>query len=431
MDLDAIVLADGALAGVTIAGLRARDRAERVARRIGAARILVVDNVVDDDRGAIAAWRAGRTCPVLLIRADQLVHTPLVAPLVAALPANGLAIAVGPDDAYAGALLAAGDSVGRVIERLARGDGDDAIAATADARVPHGEIARHPIATREQRRAAHELLYRILIKPQDNAITRYLFRPISSRMSRVLVQTPITATQVSMVVAVLVALGCWLTLDPRPSRLIAGALTILVASYFDCCDGEIARVKLQSSTFGAWLDTIVDELSSIGYMVALGWHCHAYYGASYFGELGFDPWLAGLWIGLATYGWSLFAVYYNIIVGVGSANSQDYASRFVVVAGASAGSVRLVPKPPGPARDLPRWLTPIVAFLPNLVRRDFIVWIAAAYAVLDVPHVSFATHIAGGVVSSVVVAIDHVMLRRARRDATRDGKRLEPPRRKA
>ena len=87
----------------------------------------------------------------------------------------------------------------------------------------------------------------MLVKPQDNAITRYLFRPISSRLSRVLVKTPITATQVSLVVAVLVALGCWLTLDPRPSMMIAGALTILGATYLDCCDGEIAKWSWSAS----------------------------------------------------------------------------------------------------------------------------------------------------------------------------------------
>jgi len=423
VDLDAIILADTATAAVRIAGLRARDRAVRVASRAGARRILVVDGT----RTEIARWRDDRSCPVLVIRADQLVHTPLVAPLIAAIPTTGIAIVVGPEGEYAGAFAAAGEAATRAIAALVRGDSDDAIAETADARVPHGAIARHPIATPEDRRGAHELLYRILIKPQDNAITRYLFRPISSRLSRLLVRTPITATQVSIVVALLVALGCWMTLQPSSNMMIAGALTILVASYLDCCDGEIARVKLQSSTFGAWLDTIVDELSSIGYMVAIGWHCHLVYGPSYFGDLGFDPWIAGIVVGLVTYLWSLFAIYYNIIVGVGSANSQDYASRFVIVPGQRPGSVRLVPRPPK-ARELPRWLAPIAAFVPNLVRRDFIVWIAALYAVLQVPHISFATHLFGGVVSSIVVTIDHLHLRKLRRTAARDGQ-LEPARR--
>src|SRR6188768_4273884 len=107
VELDAIVLVDAATAGVRIAGLSVRERGERVARRAGASHVLVVST---GDRGGITAWRDDRTTPVLVVRADQLVHPPLVAPLVAAIPSiletGGLAIAVGPDDAYAGALVA-------------------------------------------------------------------------------------------------------------------------------------------------------------------------------------------------------------------------------------------------------------------------------------------------------------------------------------
>jgi hypothetical protein len=115
-----------------------------------------------------------------------------------------------------------------------------------------------------------------------------------------------------------------------------------------------------------------------------------------------------------TFLWSLYCIYYNIIVGVGSANSQDYTSRFVIDHG------KLVPKPPGPQRELAPWLRAIVDFLPNIVRRDFIVWLAAIYAVVRIPHVSFATHILGGIVSSVVCTIDHVHLRRMRRKCHRE-----------
>ncbi len=424
MPLDAIVLADSAEARVRIAGLEVRERAARIARRLGAERVLVV-GAADradgcEERQQIADWRKGRETSLLVIRADQLVHTPLVAPLVESPAASGLAIAVDPDGAYAGALLAAADRATEVAAKLARGETDAQIATTATANIPHGDIARHPVTTAADRRAAHRFLYRILIKPQDNVITRYLFRPLSSRVTRLLVRTPITPTQVSIVVALLVALGCWMTLDPRGSMLIGGALVILVASYFDCCDGEIARVKLQSSTFGAWLDTIVDEASSIAYMLCIGWHCHLRYGPSYLGDLGFDPWIAGMWIGLATFSISLAGIYYNIIVGVGSANSQDYQSRFVIVPGSEPGHVRLAPKPPV-VREWPAWLRPIVEFLPNVVRRDFIVWLATLYAVLRVPHLSFATHVAGGVVSSIVVTIDHLHLRGLRRVARQRG----------
>ncbi len=448
MELDAIVLS-GPLSRVRIAGLSAGERAVRVARRVGATRIHVValDGAADHasggaeawadgtSRGAraeLVAWRAGRTCPVLVIRADQLVHTPLVAPLVAAAP-DGLAIAVGPDDAYAGALLATGAAAREVVAALARGDRDTAIAAGATSRIAHGEIARHAIATADERRAAHRLLYRILIKPQDNAITRYLYRPVSFPLTRLLVWTPITPNQVSYLVAAIVVLGCWLTAGPTANGVVAGTAVILAASYLDCCDGEIARVKLLSSRWGAWLDTIVDELSSVGYLAALGWHCHLAYGPGFFGAWGtaqrVDPWIVALGVGVVAIAVTMYSIYYNIIVVVGSANSQDYAGRVEAVPGRAPGSVRLRPAVAAPTvarAPRPRWLALIVTYAPYIIRRDFISWAALAIALTHAIHALFAVFLLGAVVTGVIVAFDHLQLQRLRRSILRRGQIIEP-----
>lgn len=430
MDLDAVVLA-GPLSQVKIAGLTAQERAVRVARRVGASRILIAEPAGGGSVGELTTWRRGRAAPLLIIRADQLVHTPLVAPLVQAFDhPSELAIAVGPDDAYAGALLATGAAADRVLAALVRGETDTAIAVGATLRVPHGEIARHPIATTDDRRGAHRLLYRILIKPQDNAITRYLYRPVSFPLTRLLAWTPITPNQISYVVALLVLLGCWMTAHASMQWAIAGTAVVLVASYIDCCDGEIARLKLLSSRLGAWLDTIVDELSSVGYMVALGWHCHLAFGRDYLGELGFDPWLWAIGASIATYGVTLYCIYYNIIVAVGSANSQDYTSRFDVVPGAQPNSVTLRPAvavPREPGRERPRWVTWIATYAPYIVRRDFISWMSLVLAALHWTHLSFAGFALGGAVTVVTVAIDHVKLRRLRRAIRRNGQILEGP----
>jgi len=214
---------------------------------------------------------------------------------------------------------------------------------------------------------------------------------------------------------------------------VAGTAIILAASYLDCCDGEIARVKLTSSRFGAWLDTIIDELSTVGYMAALGWHCHLAYGRGFFGDLGgglgFDPWVAMIWLGLVTYGWSMYCVYYNIIVGVGSANSQDYAGSFEVVPGSQPSSVRLRPAVAQaivPRRELPGWLAAIATYVPYLIRRDFISWCALVVAILHWTQILFVGFILGGVVTFVIVTIDHVKLRRLRRSIVRGGQILEP-----
>jgi phosphatidylglycerophosphate synthase len=41
---------------------------------------------------------------------------------------------------------------------------------------------------------------------------------------------------------------------------LLGALLCLFASIFDGCDGEVARLKLQESAFGCWLETVCDYL---------------------------------------------------------------------------------------------------------------------------------------------------------------------------
>ncbi len=433
--LDAIILADDATSRVRIAGLEARERAVRVARRVGAERI----HIVDGDRAALADFRSTR--PVLVIRADQLVHTPLVAPLIdrvgdrlgdrvgdSVRDHDDLAIAVGPDGAYAGAILATGTAATDLVARLARGESDTAIAKAATTRVPHGTVARHPIGTPAERRAATRLLYTILVKPQDNALTRYIYRPVSLPLTKLLVWTPITPNQVSLFVAAIVAFGCWLTAHASTSMAIAGTAVILSGQYFDCCDGEIARIKLQSSRLGAWLDTIIDEASSIAYMVALGYHCHLAYGPHYLGDLGFDPWLAMIAVGFVTYVWAMYCIYFNIIVAVGSANSQDYVGSFDVVPGRQPNTVRLRPAAPTAiaTKELPPWLAFLATYLPYAVRRDFLSWISLVLAILHLTHVLFVLLAAGGVITAVIVTGDHVRLRRLRRSIIAGGQILEP-----
>jgi phosphatidylglycerophosphate synthase len=437
--IDAIVLADKAGAEARVVGLTLAERARRVAGRAGAKRVLVAR-----DRAAIAAWWAdpARGDAVLVIRAtDQLVHTPLASGLgavdgdrvVAVAPSGAVATDVDAG-AYAGAMLARGAEADELVAALARGDDDRALGAAALAAgataVPHGEIARHPATTHAERKAAAKLLYRIIHKIQDNAITRYMYRPVSFPMTRLLVHTPITPNQVSYIVGVLVVIGCWLTARGPMSSAIAGTALCLFASYVDCCDGEIARLKLLSSKFGAWLDTIIDELSQIGYMIAVGIHCRKYFGVDYFGDLGFDPWLWAMVIGTLCYALIIYIVYFNIIVVVGSANSQDYVGRFEVVDGDEPGTVRLRPAATqaiatsDDGNPVVKWLA---TYVPYVVRKDFISWGSLFLAVAHLTQVAFAMLVIGGPVTAVIVGIDHLKLRLQLRAIARRGARVIPP----
>lgn len=421
-DLAAIVLADGPDAGRRVAGLSLAERARRVAARAGAARVLTIAG--EADRAALAGWhRAG--APVLVLRArDQLVHTPLAADLVESDAPRALAVAPAAPDvadlapgAYAGALLARGADADTVVAALARGDDDAAIAArlreAGAAAVPHGAIARHRVTSPDEARAAQRHLFAILHKAQDNVITRYLFRPVSRAMTAAVIGTPITPNQVSMFVAVLCALGIWLTARGPMSDALAGSIVILVATYVDCVDGEIARLKLLSSKLGAWFDTIVDELCSVAQVLALGWHCHVWFGPGYYGDLGFDPWMAAFWVSAVAYPVAIYCVYFNIIVVVGSANSQDYVHHFVVVDDPAApGGKRLRPAPvkqrPRPKTALGRF---IVEWVPHVIRRDFITWATVLLALAGWTHVAFLWMALGGAVTAPIVGYEHLRLR--------------------
>ena len=372
-------------------------------------------------------WQAHRASRLLVIRAtDQLVHTPLVAPLVAS--GHARAIAVAPDGAYGGAMIARGAAADALVAALAGGADDRELASASGggaATVPHGPLARHDARTPAERRAAARLLYRIIHKPQDNAITRWLFRPASFALTRLLVHTPITPNQITFITAILVAVGCWLTAQPTPGGAIGGSALVLAAAYTDCCDGEVARLKLMSSRLGAWFDTIVDELSQIAYLVALGLHCRAHFNLiealapswPHRWDMldGSDPWRWAIALGVATYGITIACVYWNIVVVVGSANSQDYVGRFEIADGDVPGTARLRPIASQAIATSPdhhpalRW---IATYVPHVVRKDFVCWAMVLLAVLQMTQLAFILLVTGGVVSSAIVAVDHVRVRR-------------------
>ena len=52
-------------------------------------------------------------------------------------------------------------------------------------------------------------------------------------------------------------------------RLALAGFLWHMAAVFDRCDGEIARVKLCESKFGAWFDTVTDNIAYFAFLIAL------------------------------------------------------------------------------------------------------------------------------------------------------------------
>ena len=121
-------------------------------------------------------------------------------------------------------------------------------------------------------KAEQALLMRLRDKPNDGPVARYLNRPISVRISRYLVQRDVTPNQISLfsflcslLAAGLFALGGYVAL------LIGGVLAQF-ASIIDGCDGEVARMKYQSSDFGGWFDAVLDRYADAFLLFGLTWH---------------------------------------------------------------------------------------------------------------------------------------------------------------
>ncbi len=106
---------------------------------------------------------------------------------------------------------------------------------------------------------AERLLLDNLIKPTDGLISRVLNRPISKRLTRWLVNTNLTPNALSiisfvfcLISALLFALGSYIS-------FFFGGLLAQFTSVLDGCDGEVARLKHQTSRYGAWLDAVLDR----------------------------------------------------------------------------------------------------------------------------------------------------------------------------
>jgi len=137
------------------------------------------------------------------------------------------------------------------------------------------------VDTPESLSRAKRALLQGLSKPDDDGfISRYLNRPVSHRISEVLVRTPISPNGISLLSFAVCIIGAVMFCLGGYILTIMAGLVVQLSSIVDGCDGEVARLRFQSSKFGGWFDTILDRYAdtaivagvSFGYWLA---HPHA------------------------------------------------------------------------------------------------------------------------------------------------------------
>ena len=87
-------------------------------------------------------------------------------------------------------------------------------------------------------------------------VTRYVYRPVSVPIATVVAKTRITPVQVTWVSALLALAGAAAF---AVDAYVAGAFLTLAGVITDCVDGDLARITGRSSTFGAFLDSVLDR----------------------------------------------------------------------------------------------------------------------------------------------------------------------------
>ena len=125
--------------------------------------------------------------------------------------------------------------------------------------------------------AAKNMLFEQVSKAASGTVARLLNVRISVPISKLIVDTGISPNMVTFFMVLCPGLfAAYLATQPDDYlRLAVAGVLWQLASILDGCDGEIARVKLAETKFGAWFDTVTDNLAYLfGYaaLTAGMWH---------------------------------------------------------------------------------------------------------------------------------------------------------------
>ena len=117
---------------------------------------------------------------------------------------------------------------------------------------------------------AEDLLFNACRKPMDGIVARHINRNISLFFSRRLKDFEFSPNVVS-VFNMLLGVGAFLAaIQGGYWYFLLAAFLLKANSVLDGVDGELARVRMQESKLGEWLDTIADDSSNILFFAGVG-----------------------------------------------------------------------------------------------------------------------------------------------------------------
>ena len=124
-------------------------------------------------------------------------------------------------------------------------------------------------------------------KSQDGFVSRYLNRPISRAVSRLLLRFPTTPNAWTLSTFPIPVIASLVLSYGTYGSFVWGLALFQIFSILDGCDGEIARAKFMESERGRKLDALFDVLSNILLVLGLGFglrQAHPHSGWLYLAE---------------------------------------------------------------------------------------------------------------------------------------------------
>ena len=123
-------------------------------------------------------------------------------------------------------------------------------------------------------KAKNYLLNNSNSKINDGPISKYINRPISKWITSKITDYPLTPNQISIAVFFISVFSGLIISMEGYFFLLLGALLAQLSSILDGCDGEIARLNLLKSKFGAWFDRVLDRYCDLFIFTGLTFHTY-------------------------------------------------------------------------------------------------------------------------------------------------------------
>ncbi len=114
---------------------------------------------------------------------------------------------------------------------------------------------------------AERKLWASLTSTADGLVDRFLNRPLGRPLSKLLVRTPISPNQVSIVSILIGIASAWFF---ACGNFVTGALVFQLCAIIDCVDGDLARALFKQSRLGKWLDLGGDQVVHFSVFAGIG-----------------------------------------------------------------------------------------------------------------------------------------------------------------